>query len=150
MTDSDHEAGDLEPPVSQDEARAAAQDSPPQEIGEELAGAAPVAEVHSNIEQTVIRVDEDKVKLALGDAVKEIGKRRGAWAPGALFVGLMTSLVTADFKEVLGVNAQIVEGIVITFAVLSAAYTVFTAVRAALSQSRDKVVQHTISKLKGQ
>lgn len=149
MTDSDHETGGLEPPVSQDDARAAAQESPRQEIGEELAGA-PVAEVHSNIEQTVITVDEDKVKLALGAAVKEIGKRRAAWAPGALFVGLMTSLLTADFKEVLGVNAQIVEGIVITFAVLSGAYTVFTAVRAALSQSRDKVVQHTISKLKGQ
>lgn len=146
MTDKDRETGHLEAPVSRDEARAAAQASPPEEVGEELGGA-PVVEKHSNVDQTVIRVTEDKARLALVGTVSELAKRRGAWAPFGLFAGLMTSLLTADFDDVLGVDAQIVEGIVITVAFLSGVYTVIALAR---GRSTTELVEDTINKLKGQ
>lgn len=139
----------LEPPVSQDEARAAAQASTPEKVDKEL-GDTPVVEKHSNVEQTVIEVTEDKATLALKCTVSELAKRRGAWAPAGLFAGLLTSLITADFDDVLGVDAQIVEGIVITVAVLSGLYTAFTLARALRGRSTTALIEHTINELKGQ
>lgn len=149
MTEDEPEAESLEPHVSPDEARAAAQGSQPEAISEELAGA-PVVERFSNVEQRVIYVDEDKVELALADAVTKLARRREGWGPAGLFAGLLVSLLTANYKDVLGVDAQTVKGIVIAVTVGTGAWTLRTIYRAFRGRSKDKIVRETIERLRGQ
>lgn len=134
--------------VSEDEARAAAASSSPEAV-EDLVENVPVARKHSNVEQTLIEVTEDRLTLVMNDAANKLAQRREWMGPAGLFSGLLLSLLTANFKEAFGVDAQIVQGVVIAVTCATGVWTLVTVLRAIRGRSKAKIVADTVKALKG-
>jgi hypothetical protein len=139
----------LEPGVTSDEARKAAQGATPEDV-EELVPVVRVAKKHSNLDQTLIEVTGDRTKIILTETADKLAKRREWPGPLGLFVGLGMSVLTANFKKTFGLEADTVKGIVMTAAAGAALWTLWTLVRAVTTPSRKKVVELCIEALKHQ
>ena len=64
-----------------------------------LGDLAQVNEVHMNVSQNVIVITEDKLRLHLSNASKRM-ERKNVWiAPLGIFLAIILSFVTADFKD---------------------------------------------------
>jgi hypothetical protein len=62
--------------------------------------------VFQNLDQDIIHITADKARLYLGDWCRKI-EAQGSWiAPLSLGAGLLLSLLTADFKDRLGVPKE--------------------------------------------
>lgn len=60
---------------------------------------APIKIVHSNLEQVLIRVTEDKIRLVLNEHLKNV-ERKNEWVtPLSLAIAIVTTFVTAEFKD---------------------------------------------------
>jgi len=135
--------------VSEDEARAAA-DAEQADPGAlvRMAEAAPITNRYTNIDQTAIEVTEDRVELVLRDAVVELRKARDWMGPAGLFLGLLLSLVTADFNAVLGFSAEAVKGMDVLATFITGAWTARTGWVAYSLRSTDDTIKRTIERLK--
>ncbi|MGE6376587.1 hypothetical protein [Peribacillus muralis] len=63
--------------------------------------------IHTNVGQEIVVTTEDKLELCLRDH-QHILKAKSDWiTPLGLFIAVLTSLVAADFKEFLGISADL-------------------------------------------
>lgn len=62
-------------------------------------GTLPVTSTHSNTDQTLIVVTEDKVRLAINEYLSAIENRKSWHTPCGLFVTILAMFTTADFKK---------------------------------------------------
>ena len=60
---------------------------------------APVTIVHSNLDQEVIQVTEDRLWRVLKDHIEDAEQRKAWIAPLGTFIAIFTALVTADFRD---------------------------------------------------
>ena len=54
----------------------------------------PVTDIYSNVDQVVIHITEDRLRLILGDYESRIGERRAWLAPLGVFVTILATLTT--------------------------------------------------------
>lgn len=60
---------------------------------------APVTIVHSNLDQAVIQITEDRLHLVLKDHLT-LAEERKAWiGPLGILIAIITAFVTADFRD---------------------------------------------------
>ena len=59
----------------------------------------PVKIIHSNLEQEVIQITEDKLRLSLNEYLVRIEKSKDWIAPFGILLTLLVTFETADFKE---------------------------------------------------
>jgi len=76
-----------------------------------------INQVHTNIEQELIQVTEDKLKLILNEHIDSVEKKNSWIAPLSLFITLLIVFATTDFKEAY-LSANTWEAIFIITAVL--------------------------------
>ncbi|HIF9437206.1 TPA: hypothetical protein ACX6SL_001321 [Photobacterium damselae] len=58
-----------------------------------------VTEVHSNIEQRLIQITEDKLKLVLNEHLEYVEQKRSWIAPLGILFTLLVVFATTDFKD---------------------------------------------------
>ena len=138
-----------EPPISDDEARAAsiAHPADPTQLVQ-IADSAPITAQFTNIEQTLIAVAEDKARLVLNDTVDLIKRGRDWMGPAGLFAGLLVGLLTGNFHEIAGVSGDTVEGMTIMATLGTGAWMAIKIFHAVRTPSTKKLVDNTIDKLK--
>jgi hypothetical protein len=59
-----------------------------------------------NLDQTVVRITEDKIKLILQEDFKKIDDKKSWIAPFGILISLIAAYFTTDFKNALSVPAQ--------------------------------------------
>jgi len=91
----------------------------------------PVAVVHSNLNQEVIQVTEDKLRLILKEHVVNIEQKNSWMTPLGVLLSVVTAFSTSSFKDAFGLKAAtweavfIITGVVSMVWLLKALYTAF-------------------------
>ena len=62
---------------------------------------APIKSVHSNLEQVLIHITEDKLRLVLNEHIKKVERKKDWVAPFSLLIAIITTFATSNFKEAL-------------------------------------------------
>lgn len=65
-----------------------------------------VIEVHDNMDQNVIQITEDRLKLILKDHLDDVEKKSEWQTPFAIVISIITTFCTAKFDTFAGVNAD--------------------------------------------
>ncbi|MBO5254844.1 MAG: hypothetical protein J6B07_03360 [Opitutales bacterium] len=101
--------------------------------------------IHKNIEQEIVIVNIDKVRLILNEHNSNIKKRLDWINPLALFLAILTANLTADFKDFWGIPAPTWDAIFILLGFASGIY-LFYAFCSCFS--RKSTIDDVIEKLK--
>jgi hypothetical protein len=101
---------------------------------------APVKVVHSNLDQEIIQVTEDKLRLVLNEHVTQAEQRKAWIAPLSLLVAIVTIFATSNFKDAF-FKAPTWEAIFFITGVLSAGWLALTALQAAKSPTVQDIVE---------
>jgi hypothetical protein len=101
---------------------------------------APIREVHSNLDQEVIQITEDKLRLVLNEHLGHVSERQGWIAPLGLLVAVITTLVTSTFRDI-GLKAPTWEAIFWIVGVASFGWLIRAVIRAFQAPSVDDVVE---------
>lgn len=105
--------------------------------------------IYANVSQECIGTTVDKLKLSLIDNQK-IMITQSAWhAPLGIFISLLLTLLTADFKTILGISKYCWQAIFIILAVISFVWLLKTGYKAFIYRSKDPI-KEIIENLKGQ
>ena len=102
---------------------------------------------HSNLDQVVIAITEDRLKLCLHKAIGNLGTKREWWTPVALLVTLVLTLTTAEFKDRFALPAATWQAFFLLLTVASLIWTIaaiWKAVRVKVS------VESIVSEIKQQ
>lgn len=70
-----------------------------------------VKQVHRNLDQDVIEITEDKLRIILNDNQKKLVEKSGFHAPLAIVITILLVLVTADFKATFGLSADAIHAV---------------------------------------
>jgi len=101
---------------------------------------APVRNVHTNLDQNVIQVTEDKLLLVLNEHLDNV-ERKNEWiAPLGILIAIITTFSTSNFKEA-GFSAPTWEAIFFICGLLSAGWLVRAIYIAYCSPSIEQVVE---------
>jgi hypothetical protein len=101
---------------------------------------APVKNIHTNLDQDVIQITEDKLRLILNQHLDQIEQKQAWIAPLGVFLTIVLTLTTASFKDAF-LSASVWDAIFIVSAILSIAWLIKTSYRAFNSPSVDDVVE---------
>jgi hypothetical protein len=104
---------------------------------------APIRQVHSNLDQEIIQVTEDKLRLVLNEHISRAEKRLSWIAPLGVALALATTLLTSTFKDV-GLKSATWEAV---FWLCTAASTVWLA-KTAYAALTSPSVADIVEKLK--
>ena len=99
-----------------------------------------VTDVHSNLNQEIIKITTDRLKLILKDYLTQLEKKREWIAPLGIFITLVVVLTTASFQKVL-FSAETWKAVFVISAILSAAWLVKSVGVALRSPSIDDLVE---------
>ena len=130
-----------EPAVSEQEATAGG--------GDDAAEAIRIAERFDNTAQIVISVAEANARLVLHRNVSGLRGSRDWLGPAGLFAGFLVSLVTSDFRPILGMTADTVEGLVMGITLALLAWTAIAESGRARCSSTDEVIERIVKGLRG-
>jgi nitrogen regulatory protein PII-like uncharacterized protein len=99
-----------------------------------------VDKVHLNVGQNLIVITEDKLRLCLSESLKKIERKYSWVAPTGVFLTILLSLITADFKN-LGLSADTWKAVFIIAAILSLAWLVYSIIQSTKAETIDNVVE---------
>ena len=102
------------------------------QLDNELFGAA----VHKNVAQDIIVITEDKLKLRLIEQQNVWAQQRDWITPGSLFLAMLGTLWTNNFKAFLGIPANVWMALYIVLAVGSGVWLVIALLRAYKSRGK--------------
>jgi len=60
---------------------------------------APIKSVHSNLDQVLIKITEDKIKLVLNAHINNMERKKEWIAPLSLLIAIVTTFSTSTFKD---------------------------------------------------
>jgi hypothetical protein len=95
--------------------------------------------LHLNLDQDAILTTEDKVRLVLLTHLQRLEKRKSWIAPVGIFITVLTSFVTTNFKD-FGLKAATWEAIFLIAGVVSFVWLVIAFIQAIKAPSLDDVV----------
>lgn len=101
---------------------------------------APVKVIHSNLDQEIIQITEDKLRLVLNQHVAEAEQRKAWIAPLGLLVAILTVFATSNFKDAF-FKAPTWEAIFFITGLLSAGWLVWTVRQSLQSPSVQDIVE---------
>ncbi|MDO5534106.1 MAG: hypothetical protein Q4F65_05595 [Propionibacteriaceae bacterium] len=101
-------------------------------------------EITDNLKQEVVMTTRDKIKVALHEMLPAYSSTGELLAWLSLTAGLLVALVTADFKDVLGVPGDAITGAFVLATVAAGAWTVREFVRWCSRPTLDQVAERII------
>lgn len=101
---------------------------------------APVTIVHSNLDQAVIQITEDRLHLVLKDHLA-LAEERKAWiGPLGILIAIVTAFVTADFRDFY-LKAPVWQAIFLISGVLSFAWLARSIYQATKAPSLESIIE---------
>lgn len=100
---------------------------------------APITIVHSNLDQEVIQITEDRLRLVLKDHLEDAEERKAWIAPLGILMAIVTSFVTATFRD-FHFKAATWEAAFLIGGLLSLGWLVVAAKKAAKAPTIDDIV----------
>ena len=100
--------------------------------------------VHSNVDQEVIEITSDKLRLILNEHLQTIYSRDRWQAPLGILITIIVVLSTSDFKPTLGMSKDTLTAIFIMSAVLC----VLWLAKSIFSMAKAKTVDDTLDAAK--
>jgi hypothetical protein len=82
--------------------------------------------IHKNVNQEIIVTTSDKIKLVLISTKEKLTSQRDWWTPFGLLISFVTTLCTADFKDVYGLTKDTWKAIFIILILLSSIWLFIT------------------------
>ncbi|MFM4868119.1 MULTISPECIES: hypothetical protein [Aeromonas] len=104
-----------------------------------------VAAVHTNLQQEIIQITEDKLRLVLNEHVSSIEQSKGWISPFGILVTILVVFATSDFKKAY-FEASTWEA----FFMMSAVLTTIWLARSLISAWKAKSVSDLINEIKNQ
>lgn len=101
---------------------------------------APVKAVHSNLDQEIIQITEDKLRLVLNQHIADVEQRKAWIAPLGLLLAVLTAIVTSDFKDAY-FKAPTWEAIFIITGLMSVCWLVVTIWKSLRSPTVEDIVE---------
>lgn len=101
---------------------------------------APVKVIHSNLDQEIIQITEDKLRLVLNEHIAQTEQRKAWIAPLGLLIAIITAFTTSNFKDAL-FKAHTWEAIFFITGLLSAGWLALTGIQAIRSPSVQEIVE---------
>lgn len=99
----------------------------------------PTKIVHSNLDQEIIQITEDRLRLILKDHLDLVEERKSWLAPLGILIAILTAFVTADFRDAY-FNAATWRAVFLIAGAMSFLWLVKSAYRAITSPSIDDIV----------
>jgi len=90
---------------------------------------APVEVVHTNLHQVVIQITDDKLRLALEEHLRKREDGKSWMGPFGIFLAVVTSFCTAEFKTAWGIPAPAWQAVFIMVGVASALWCINCLIR---------------------
>jgi hypothetical protein len=106
---------------------------------------APIKAVHSNLDQEIIQITEDKLRLALNEHLALCEQKRGWIAPLGLVVTIIIVFTTSTFKDA-WFKAPTWEAAFFITGILCAAWLVVASIGAWKSPSVEDIVEKVKNK----
>lgn len=103
--------------------------------------------VHRNVGQEFVLTTSDKIRICLREHQEAIKAQNDWITPLGILLSLVASLVAADFKQFLGLTADIWKAMFIFGAIFCFAWLVY-AIYLAFSLRKTSSIEHLIEKLK--
>ena len=100
---------------------------------------APTKIVHSNLDQEIIQITEDRLRLVMKDHLEIIEEKKAWHAPLGVLLAIVAAFVTADFRDAY-FKAATWQAVFLITGVLSLIWLIKTILRAANSPSIDDIV----------
>ena len=101
---------------------------------------APVKVIHSNLDQEIIQITEDKLRLVLNEHIGQAEQRKGWIAPLSLLIAIATVFATSTFKDAL-FKAPTWEAFFVIAGLLSLGWLLWTVRQAWRSPSVQDIVE---------
>lgn len=83
---------------------------------------APVTSIHSNLDQSVIQITEDRLRLCLIEHLGKIEDRKAWVAPASLLAAILTTFATTDFKDFAWLKAATWEAVFLVIGLITAGW----------------------------
>lgn len=83
-----------------------------------------------------IRVNEDKIKLTLNKYTDIIRSESRLWTWIGFLISFVTTLVTADFKNVLGLDSNLIKALFVVLSMLCAAMSIKEAIKMIIAKHK--------------
>lgn len=100
---------------------------------------APTKVVHSNLDQEIIQITEDRLRLVLKDHLELVEDKKAWHAPLGILIAIVAAFVTADFRDAY-FKAATWQAVFLIAGILSFIWLVRASYRAATSPSIDDIV----------
>lgn len=100
---------------------------------------APTKSVHSNLDQEIIQITEDRLRLVLKDHLELVEEKKAWHAPLGVLIAIVAAFVTADFREAY-FKAETWQAVFLITGILSLIWLIKTIYRSATSPSIDDIV----------
>ncbi|MGE8217309.1 MAG: hypothetical protein ACN6RD_14025 [Stenotrophomonas maltophilia] len=98
-------------------------------------------QIHSNIQQEIVEITTDKLRLIMGDYIKR-AERRNEWQTAlGILLAAVAALVTTEFKLAMGVEGGVWKSLFIIVAVASAIWLTISAIRSVRHESIDSLIR---------
>jgi len=101
---------------------------------------APVTIVHSNLDQEVIQITEDRLRLALNDHLQAAEERKSWIGPLGIFLAVVTAFVTADFRD-FGLKAPVWQAIFLICGIWSSLWLLKAAYRSYKAPTIEDIIK---------
>jgi hypothetical protein len=105
-----------------------------------------ITAVHSNTDQEIIQITEDRLRLALGSHLKQAEKRLAWVAPLGILLTIILAFVTAEFKPAFGLEAAVWKAIFILAGVGSLIWFIRDGYQSWNAKSIDDIISAVKSK----
>lgn len=102
---------------------------------------APVAVVHTNLQQEVIQITDDKLRLALDDHLRRREDAKSWMGPFGILFAVTTSFCTAEFKAVWNIPAAAWQAMFIVLGIASFVWLVNSVIRIFRGPSIDDLMK---------
>lgn len=100
---------------------------------------APTKVVHSNLDQEIIQITEDRLRLVLKDHLEFVEEKKAWHAPLGVVIAIVAVFVTADFRDAY-FKAATWQAVFLITGVLSLIWLIKALYRAATSPCIDDIV----------
>ena len=88
-----------------------------------------VSEIHSNVDQEIIEITSDKLKIILSNHIATLASRKEWQTPISILLTIIIVLCSSDFKEFLGFSADTWSAVFIMSAGLSTLWLIKTLIK---------------------
>jgi anaerobic C4-dicarboxylate transporter len=95
--------------------------------------------IHKNVKQEIIISTADKIKLVLISTKQVLTSQRDWWTPFGLLISFITTLLTSEFKETIGLSKDFWQAIFVLLSIFSFIWLIKTLIKLIKNWDKDNV-----------